>query len=129
MQEAIVTTMSTHRIIVATDWSSRLHALGEIVEATEDIRQCIAIILGTVKGSVPHRVDFGCELWRYIDLPPQIAVPYITYEATSAIERWEPRAVLDDVSVVALEPHHYQLRVSWHPKDSESTPVVQEVTI
>lgn len=122
--------MSTYKKVIATDWSSKLDALGEIVEATEDIRQCIAIILSTVKGTVPHRPEFGCELWRYIDLPPQIAVPYITYEATSAIEKWEPRAIIDDVSVSALEPHSYRLQVSWHPKDSESSaPIVQEVEI
>ena len=122
--------MSTHKIVIATDWSSKLNDFGSIVEAIEDIRQCIAIILSTVKGTVPHRLDFGCELWRYIDLPPQIAVPYITYEATSAIEKWEPRAVVDDISVTAGEPHRYQLQVSWHPKDSDSsTPIVQEIEI
>lgn len=116
--------------ISSLDWSSKLGAFGEIVEAYEDIKQCISIILLTVKGSVPHRPEFGTEIFKYIDLPAQRAVPKIIYEATKALEKWEPRIVVNSVSVSALEYHHYQIKVSWSPvNEYDKTVITQEVRL
>lgn len=121
---------TTHRLVTATDWSSKLNDFGSIVEGVEDIQQCLAIILSTIKGSVPHRLDFGTEIYKYIDLPPQVAIPYLAYEVTSSLEKWEPRAIVDDVDIQPIESHHYSIKVSWHPVDLESSQsMVQEVII
>ena len=50
---------SSFKKITSIDWSSKLGSLGDIVEGLDDIRQCISIILGTQKGSLPHRLEFG----------------------------------------------------------------------
>ena len=76
---------SSFKKITSIDWSSKLNGLGEVVEGLDDIRQCISIILGTQKGSLPHRLDFGSDLWKYIDLPPSVAKPHIIREAAQAI--------------------------------------------
>ena len=116
--------------ISAVDWSSKLDSFGEIVEAYEDIKQCISIILLPVKGSVPHRLDFGTEIYKYIDLPAQRAIPSIIYEATKALEKWEPRIIVNSVSVSPLAYHHYQITVSWSPKNEyDRSVIMQEVTV
>lgn len=116
--------------ISSVDWSSKLGAFGEIVEAYDDIKQCIYIILLTVKGSVPHRPDFGTEIYKYIDLPTKRAVPGIIYEATKALEKWEPRINVNSVSVSPLDFHHYQITVSWSPvNEYDNSVITQEVSI
>lgn len=116
--------------ISSVDWSSKLGAFGEIVEAYDDIRQCIDIILLTVKGSVPHRLDFGTDIYKYIDLPAKSTIPHLIYEATKAIEKWEPRAVVETVEVRPVEAHHFQIVVTWSPKDGNSDQtIVQEVNL
>ena len=116
--------------ITAIDWSSKLGSLGAVVEGVEDIRQCISIILGTQKGSLPHRPEFGSDLWRYIDLPPAAAKPHIIREAAQAIARWETRA---DVQSIDLRPSslaHYLLIVTWKPADDYDAEIIrQEVVI
>lgn len=77
--------------ITATDWSPLLGSPGEIVQDQADIEQCIDIILGTPKGSDPHRPQFGCDAWKWLDAPPAVAVPHIIVEAVDSLELWEPR--------------------------------------
>ena len=80
--------------ITAADWSPRLGVPGAVVEGTEDVEQCIRVILGTPRGTVPHRPELGCDLWRYLDLPMERARPFMVREVVDAVERWEPRAEL-----------------------------------
>lgn len=122
--------MSTEYVHISSlDWSSKLCAFGKIVESYDDIKQCIEIILLTIKGSVPHRLDFGTELYKYIDLPATSAVPHLIYEATRAIEKWEPRAIVYTVEVKPIEAYHYQIIVTWSPKDKYDQQIIQEVEI
>lgn len=125
--------MASFKDVTSIDWSSKLGGFGQVVEGLDDIRQCIFIILQTQKGSVPHRLDFGCDLWRYIDLPVPAAKPQIIREVTQALSRWEPRAALQSVE---LEPSsekaaHYILTVTWSPVDSydADTIIKQEVLV
>jgi len=71
---------------------------GQVVEALNDIRQAISILLKTPKGSDPHRPEFGCDAWRYLDKPVTVAVPNVIRECTDAVERWEPRARLKRIT-------------------------------
>lgn len=121
---------SSFKQITSLDWSSKLGSLGAVVEGLDDIRQCISIILGTQKGSLPHRLDFGSDLWKYIDLPPGAAKPPIIREAAQALAKWEPRA---DVQSIALQPSslaHYVLIVTWKPADDYDAEIIkQEVLV
>ena len=61
--------MTTLDEITYADWQYKLDTIGSVAEGKEDINQCIAIILLTPKGSVPHRPDFGSNIYKYIDYP------------------------------------------------------------
>lgn len=114
--------MSSHEVrldrITSADWSPRLGATGAVVEGAEDVEQCIRIILGTPRGTVPHRPELGCDLWRYLDLPLDRARPLMVREAVEAVQRWEPRAEL--VSVAAApdpgDPSALVLEVVYRPR-------------
>jgi phage baseplate assembly protein W len=65
-----------------------------------NVRQSICIILRTRPGERAMRPDFGCGLDRYLFEPNSVAtLRLIQEEVKRALERWEPRIVLDDVRV------------------------------
>lgn len=86
--------------ITATEWQPKLGELGVIVVGDADVDQCIRTILTTPKGSVPHRPDFGTDLWRFIDLPIAEARPVVVQEVVASVARWEPRAEITSVRLV-----------------------------
>ena len=97
--------------IVSGDWSLMLDStagggpgsgLGNVVEGLADVDQCIRIILTTPKGTDPFRPTFGCDLWQYLDLPINIATAHIVREVYEAITTWEPRAIVESVTVTPL---------------------------
>jgi phage baseplate assembly protein W len=70
----------------------------------EKVRQAIQVILLTEPGERVMRPDFGCGLRRYLMEPNTIAVrASIQRAVTTAIEAWEPRVRLLDVSVLPGE--------------------------
>lgn len=100
------------RNITAADWQPRLGAHGDIVAGVDDIHQCIRTILMTPKGSVPHRPEFGSDIWRYLDLPTGEAIPHVVREGIEALRRWEPR--IEVVRMVPLELNaHLHISVEW----------------
>ncbi len=101
------------RDIAAADWQPRLGAHGEIVAGLEDIHQCVRIILLTPKGSVPHRPEFGSDLWRYLDRPIAEALPHVVRESVDALRRWEPRIEVIRVVPQNLATTHLRLIVEW----------------
>ena len=111
--------MTTLNEITYVDWQYKLNKIGSVAEGAEDINQCIAIILTTRKGSVPHRPTFGSDIYKYVDYPVNEAVPNIIREATDAITLWETRINLKSVSV---EINNIQITVKdeWTLKDSKT---------
>lgn len=66
-----------------------------MVDAEEDIRQSIYLILMTRKGERAMLPDFGSSLHDYVfELPDQAAQNLIASEVVDALTRWEPR-ILD----------------------------------
>ena len=65
----------------------------------DDLRQAIAIILRTPRGSDPLRPEFGSNLHLYIDYPINRARPHLVRETVEAIRRWEPRLSVVRVAV------------------------------
>ncbi|MBF0482010.1 MAG: GPW/gp25 family protein [Desulfovibrionaceae bacterium] len=98
--------------ITSADWSPQVGAPGEIVEQLADIAQAMRIVLTTPKGSDPHRPDFGCEAWRYLDYPVSVSAPNIIREATDAVKKWEPRATLKRVTCV-VDGSTVALTLKW----------------
>lgn len=95
--------MTTLNEIKSVDWQLKLNETGSVVEGIDDIDQCIQIILSTKKGSIPHRPEFGSDIWQYIDSPVNEAVPNIIRETIDSISLWEPRVEITSVTAEIIE--------------------------
>ena len=79
-------------------WQPALGGDGAVT-GLDDLRQAIAIILRTPRGSDPLRPEFGSSLHLYIDYPINRARPHLVRETVEAIRRWEPRLSVVRVAV------------------------------
>lgn len=104
--------------IRSRDFQMRLGGMpGEVVEAADDISQCLAVIVTTMPGAVPHEPEFGCGLWEYIDRPVTEVQGYLSGAVVKAIRRWEPRvevsgvlfAYSDDFSGLSVEVRYREI--------------------
>lgn len=106
--------------ITYVDWQLKLNSIGEVAEGVDDINQCIAIILLTKKGTVPHRPTFGSDIYKYIDYPINEATPNIVREATDAITMWETRITINSIKVEIAETN-LTVKVEWTLKNTSTT--------
>ncbi len=67
------------------------------LDGIDEILQNVAIILSTPKGSVPFNRDFGTS-WMFVDAPTPKALAEIRAEIFSAIEKYEPRVQVLEIS-------------------------------
>lgn len=81
-----------------TDDNFTLQEINEV----QSILQNIALILRTRKGTVPMSRDFGLAQ-EFLDKPIDIAESLAFSEIMDAIEEYEPRAKLNDVTFRAAE--------------------------
>ena len=63
----------------------------------DEVLQNIAVIISTVKGTVPLYRDFGISS-GFVDKPSTVAESLITAEVFDAIEKYEPRAEVLEVT-------------------------------
>lgn len=119
--------MTTLNEIKYVDWQYKLNGIGSVAEGIEDINQCIALILSTPKGSIPHRPTFSSNILKYIDYPVNVAKANIIREAIDAINLWETRVDVDLVSV-EINQHQLNIKVQWSLKES-TTSGVSEVSL
>lgn len=119
--------MTTLNQISYVDWQLKMNSAGEVAEGVDDINQCIAIILLTPKGSVPHRPTFGSNIHKYVDYPVNEAVPNIVRETTDAINEWEKRINIKSVQVEIIETQ-IKIKVEWTLKN-DNTAGAAEITI
>jgi len=71
-----------------------------LVSGDREIMESIQLILGTAPGERPMRPEFGCAIHDFVFAPADVATAgQIAYEVRIALERWEPRIVLEDVQV------------------------------
>lgn len=118
--------MTNLQDIKYADWQPKLNNIGEVAEGIDDINQCIAIILSTQKGSVPHRPEFGSNIYKYIDYPVNEAIPNIIRETIDAISLWEKRIDIENVTAKIVE-QQIKIQIEWTLKESnikESTEFV-----
>ena len=73
--------------------------IGNIVQALDDINQCIKIILFTIPGEDPLRPTFGCNIPSYIDKPLGVAQSAIVGNVTNSLTIWEPRISIQNIHV------------------------------
>ena len=111
--------MTTLKEITYVDWQYKLNDIGSVAEGVDDINQCIAIILATRKGTVPHRPTFGSNIYKYIDFPVNEAIPNIIRESIDAIKQWETRIKLTSVKADILNSQ-IKINVEWTLKESNT---------
>jgi hypothetical protein len=71
-----------------------------VSSGNNDVQEAIDIILGTAPGERPMRPEFGCGIHNYIfDSIDAYTLGKVQYEIRSALDRWEPR-----IEVVDLTP-------------------------
>ncbi len=93
-----------------------------IVEGFADVEQAIHIILSTPKGSVPHRPEFGCDVYRLLDGDFHKIAPLFIAQATDAILTFEPR--IENVKITAKQYGKDKgfagsiFNIAWTPIDS-----------
>ena len=112
--------------IKSVDWQPKLNEIGSVVEATDDIDQCIRIILMTRKGSDPHRPEFGSDIWQYIDVPVNVAIPNIIREATDAINIWERRVEIKSITA-EIKEENLKLFIDRQIKDTDTSGVLEVI--
>ena len=92
-------------------------AFGDVPKQdASDLDQSVRLILTTPQGSDPHRPTFSSGIWNYIDYPIARATPFVIRESTLAVETWEPRVVLNDITVLQYSPHgiaSMQVSTEW----------------
>src|SRR5215210_5717212 len=70
-----------------------------LVRSDEDVREAIMLILGTTPGERPMRPEFGCRLQEFVfDGVDAYTIGRLRDEVLSALERWEPRVDVLDVT-------------------------------
>ena len=72
----------------------RVDARGGLALANEeeDVREAIAVILGTAPGERPMRPEFGCGIHDYVfEAVDAYLVGRLEQEVRRALDRWEPR--------------------------------------
>jgi phage baseplate assembly protein W len=75
-----------------------------LVTGTEEVDASIRMILSTVPGERVMRPDFGCAMWEMLFAPLTAGTLGLIEQAVrEALERWEPRIELEEVSSEAVQ--------------------------
>lgn len=91
---------------------------GEIVTAVDDLDQSIGNLILTPLGTVPTEPEKGCDVTPFIDRHPEEAIPNLTRVIWDALTMWEPRIVVQDVTVEQVAYSHFSTKVFWRPIES-----------
>ncbi|KVR28629.1 MULTISPECIES: GPW/gp25 family protein [Burkholderia cepacia complex] len=83
---------------------------GKPLSGIAHLKQSIADILNTPKGSRVMRREYGSDLPELVDAPMNLSTLSRIYAATArAIHRWEPRFKVRKVTVVNAQPGALEL--------------------
>ncbi|UNM16585.1 GPW/gp25 family protein [Streptomyces formicae] len=96
----------------------------QLAVGTDDIEQAIHLILATAPGERPMRPEFGCAIHDLVFAPVNASTAGLMEQAVrEALERWEPRAELDSVTVLGDEADEALVYISiWYRPRGSSDP-------
>lgn len=95
----------------------QLSPTGTAISDIDDIHCCIEIILTTKKGSDVLRPTFGSAHLDFLDAPTDVLVPNVVREVHLAVQTWEKRAVITDITFTGQAPH-LTMTIAWQVADS-----------
>jgi uncharacterized protein len=78
------------------------NAIGGVALVTREreIQEAIRLILGTSPGERPMRPEFGCRIADHVFAPANATTAgQLSYDVRAALDQWEPRIDVDDVTV------------------------------
>lgn len=88
---------------------------GEIVTDLADIAQSLDNLWNTPVGSDILRPNYGCEWWKYIDYPVDLAALYMIRELILATNRWEPRVMIQRITP-SIDLSHIKFHTQYQLK-------------
>lgn len=76
-----------------------------LVGGADELDASIRMILSTMPGERVMRPEFGCAMWDLVFAPLTAStLGLVEQSVREAIERWEPRIILERVEAVAAAP-------------------------
>jgi len=73
-----------------------------MVSGVADLERALYLILSTHPGERPMRPEFGCRLRDFVFEPADATTAgLIAHEVRRSLQRWEPRAAVEEVLVTA----------------------------
>ncbi|MEV0323002.1 GPW/gp25 family protein [Streptomyces sp. NPDC050658] len=95
----------------------------DMVDGDKEIVQAIHLILGTDPGERPMRPEFGCAIRDYVfGSGDASAMGAVSHEVRRALDRWEPRIVVDDVTAIRLprQPEVLHIEITYRLSHTNS---------
>lgn len=68
----------------------------EIIGVSGDVYQSLQTLFGTPEGTLVNDREYGID-WDGVDYPPEVAETMLMAEVEEKVERYEPRARVDDI--------------------------------
>lgn len=96
----------TYKINSADSYSLDLGQSDEVLSVIQNV----SLILNAKKGTIPMHRDFGLPM-EFVDKPLDVAETIAVAEITDALERFEPRAKLVDLTFEKTESGEMSLVV------------------
>ena len=98
--------MTYHNIknIITASWQHKRNTIGEIVQDSADIKQCIKNILTTAKGSMPFMPEFGTDIIQAVGEKSPDAADIAIAIVSKELPVQEPRI---EVNAVSFEYDEY----------------------
>ena len=85
---------------------------GKAISGVAHLRQSVVDILTTPIGTRVMRRDYGSRLFELIDAPLNQATLVQLYAAVAgALDRWEPRIVVQRINAESIEPGHVTIDI------------------
>lgn len=103
--------------VKSAEWQLAASGIGQVVEGTDDVNQCLAVIAATIPGTDPLRPLFGCDLYKFIDQPTTTAAPLMAAALADAFAMWEPRITVNRVVYQIVDREQkVRFNISWRFK-------------
>lgn len=104
--------------IKSNDWQISTLGVGVVAEGLQDIRQCLDILLRTVKSTDPLRPEFGSDIFQYVDSPSTIGIPNMKRAIIEAVDLWEKRVQIVTI-IHQLDKSNVRFFITYKLVDQE----------